>query len=220
MKGLLTILLFLSLGAKAQVCCVLYTPSAGLTTPDTIGFHFDSSAISVPGMVTVTGDAHARVISVSVAGTTITGTTGSTSNWTSGLAACVFPADGISSGSTIPVGALGAAKECWFSNQIMSTSVPQFVVGGLNPSFTYDIYVSGTTSFTSVSSLTAFNFRGASLLTAGSLTAISGSTPNTTTQLHFGPVAPDGSGNITMYMGKNDAGQQYGFVDYLILKKH
>lgn len=207
-------------GGGATTQNVAVSGSTGSVTPDTIAFHFDTSAISVPGMVTVTGDASKRIISGAVSGTTITYTSVATANWVSGLASCVFPNDGITN-STIPTGATNACKECWFSSQITSTSVPQFVVGGLKTDgTTYDVYVSGTTSFTSVNSLTQFIIKGASTLSSQTLTAIAGSTPNTTVQLHFGPVAPDGSGNITVYMGKNDSGQQYGFWTYLIIKKH
>lgn len=209
-----------STGATTKNVSLSGTTSSSATTPDTIGFHFDTSAISVPGMITVTGDPSKRIISGTVAGTTITYTSVAAANWVSGLASCVFPNDGITN-STIPTGAINACKECWFSSQITSTSVPQFVVGGLKTDgTTYDVYVSGTTSFTSVNSLTQFIIKGASTLSSQTLTAISGSTSNTTVQLHFGPVAPDGSGNITTYMGKNDSGQQYGFWTYEIIKKH
>lgn len=200
--------------------------TTGLAAPDSVRFQFDSTAaFNVSGWTAVTGDASKRVISGTVAGTSVTYTTVSTStnNWNpDGALTCVLPNDG-TTGATIPyAGSTGVMKESWFTWNDTTSTYPQFTVTGLNPANTYDIEMSGTLLGSyDLNSLTYFNVRGSTLQTwsAGFVAAVNGGASNTSTKATWSSVTAGSGGTFNFYVGTS-AGNQLSCMSYIIVRKH
>lgn len=192
--------------------------SAATNTPDTIGYFFDSTTGPIAGMYEIRGNAGGRIISGTVPGTTLTYTSvaANTNNWNNGgLTSTVFANDGVTN-ATIPVGATKAMYEAWFTSNIYTTSYPQIILGGFKTDgTTYDIVVSGTTSYP-VNANTTYNVQGATLQTSQTFLAQS----NISNSASWTSLSPDGSGNFTFYIGKVTSSEQYAFVSYITIKKH
>lgn len=228
MRNLLTIFLFLSLGAKAQVCCVQYTP--GSTTPDSVKFQFDTTAAdNVAGFQAVTGDPSKVLISGTVSGTPFTytsvGHTTATWNPFGSPAASSSAANGVTT-ATIPVGFTGVMKETWFTDNAIDTTHAQVVLGGFRTDGTlYDVYLSATLQF-NVTSNGDYTFKGTGFtqtmlqLRANAADGGGAASANKSTQISWTTgVAPDGSGNFSFYMGHHGT-DAIACLSYIIIKKH
>lgn len=201
--------------------------SASTSTPDTIGYYFDSTTGAIPGMYEIRGDPSKRLLSGTVAGTTLTYTTVSTStnNWTQGgSGACILIGDGCTpaSSATIPTGATKALAEGVYNWIIYQTTYPQAIFGGFKTDGTkYDIEMSGSANGSyNINTNGSYNVQGAALQTfIGILNAVNGGASNTSSKATWTNIAPDASGNFSIFFGPQ-TGNQAAFLNYIIFRKH
>jgi hypothetical protein len=223
MKWLLSFILFFSIGAKAQFCCVVSTSSP----KDSARFQFFiSSGIAQSGWTHVQGSPGGfggAVISGTAGNNgTITWTTisNSTNNWNplgSGSSAITSSAGNGESGVSLPNYAPNVMAECLFNtNASYISAYPQFSVGGLNPAFTYDIQMSAGLSV-SVSATGSYLVFGATASAAQPLQAHN----NTTTILTFPTVTPSSGGVINFYFNLNNPGTEtVACISWIIITQH
>lgn len=207
MRTLLTIFLFLSLGARAQVCCVLYTSA----TPgkDSITVQFDSlpaneeSASYVKHMVGMMHQSPARTCTGGNSNTIVV--TAVPANWAASGGNTQFPNDGITNG-TAWNWLTKIQRECAFqsSSNPYTSGQWQFFVSGLHSSSTYTIEITASVNATTDNNKLGSDYRilGISLYGPETLYAQNpAGTPNVSGKTStFTACAPDGSGNLYFYV--------------------
>lgn len=151
MRNLLTIFLFLSLGAKAQVCCVLYT--AGAAKDSMRVQMYITAADTVAGVSHCQGDPSTALRSVTGGNSgTITFATLTTANWGQSGGASIGANNGLTSTTTFP-GLTGIMKEGVLNTNGYDTTKHMMQFSGLKASTSYTIKLAGVFGFN-------FNFEG------------------------------------------------------------
>lgn len=187
--------------SPAPAVNIPYSATVNTTSSkDTAKFQMDTTtAFNVAGWGILNGDPSKNIKTASSGhNSTINITTVATDflHWQPFGSACTGANTGITN-STIPTGATGVMKECYF-NAVSSynSADPQFIVSGLDPTKTYDVvlYAALNASF-SLDAHTEYRVAGASVQTVQILN-VSG---NTSTPISFPAIAPNSSGNINIY---------------------
>ncbi|MBN8852217.1 MAG: hypothetical protein BGO55_00550 [Sphingobacteriales bacterium 50-39] len=190
-----------------------------LTTPDTVRIQMDTTvAFDVSPFLVLRGDPGKHTITASLSGTTISATTGPTSNWTFFAGACIGPSNGITN-ATIPTGYTGVMREGFVQGATYQTTNPQITLNGLLPNTSYTVKLSGTTQY-NVAAKGNYNVKGTTLQTVQTLANYNGS-PNTSTELSFPGVVSDSNGTIVIYVGKTNTtgGTDCALISYAIFIK-
>lgn len=209
-------------GSLANVCSgvttvnIALTGTTGSATKDSARFQFDTlSGHDQAGWTIVRGDPGKEVKS-GIAGnnSTITWSTVSTStnNWPRFSGINSSTNNGVA--GLIPNYALNVLDECVFVGAAAyNTTYPQFTISGLNPASTYTIQLAGGLAG-NIPSQGEYRIKGASVSTMQTLTAYN----NTSTKLTFSSIAPDGSGNISVYFN-TVSGQTVACLSWIIVKQ-
>lgn len=198
--------------------------AAAPVVKDSIRVQFDTTAADdQAGWTIIRGNPAAHIISASggLTNSIAVSTISIDANaWLGIGGSCMYPGNGASSTQTVFPYAPNVMLECVFTLSTYNASFPQVQISGLNPASTYSLKLTGTLSTgLGFAAIGEYRVLGNTLLSMQTLDARPGGVENTSSSLTFGPITPDGSGNIFIYFTPQ-SGQQLAALSAFVLKEN